>query len=222
MADVVLFDLDGTLTDPGVGIGRSVAYALSALGRPALTDEQLRGFVGPPLQESFGEVGLSPSEVERAVAAYRECFIERGMYENAVYDGIPDLLGALAARGMLLAVATSKPTVYARRILEHFALGHFFDVVVGAELDGSRRHKAEIVAEVLVRLPSSGAVMVGDRAQDVAGAAANGLPCVGVAWGYAGDGELEAAGAACVATSPADLLEKLLGDVPTAPTTSAD
>lgn len=201
----VLFDLDGTLTDPGTGIGNSVSHALATLGMPTLSAAQLRAFVGPPLQDSFGALGLSPADVDRAVVAYRSYFTDRGIYENVVYDGIPELLQDLRDHGVRLAVATSKPTVFAQRIVEHFELSAYFDVVIGSELDGSRRHKHQVIEEVLARLAppeDGGAVMVGDRAQDVVGATRAGLPCIGVTWGYADDGELAAVGAVCLVDTP--------------------
>jgi phosphoglycolate phosphatase len=206
----VLFDLDGTLTDPGVGIFNSVAYAFNALSLPPLNDEQLRGFVGPPLQDSFASLGLGSYEVATAVEAYREYFGKRGLYENEVYPGVPDALDALRAEGFGLVVATSKPRVFAERILRHFKLAHHFAIVVGSELDGSRRHKHEVVAACLDQIGTTKIVaMVGDREHDVRGAAAHGIPCVGVAWGYAGDEELADAGAAIVIDKPAQLLRAL-------------
>lgn len=209
---VVLFDLDGTLTNPGVGIANSVRHALTALRLPQLSSAQLRSFVGPPLQESFSALGLMQNEVDAAVDAYRAYFVDKGMYENHVYEGIADMLTALSPHAVRLAVATSKPTVFAQRILEHFGLDVFLEQVVGAELDGTRRHKHEVIAEVLARLdcPSHDAVMVGDMAQDVVGAAKVGLSCIGVSWGYGEPGELETAGAKCVVSTPEELLTSLL------------
>ena len=202
----VLFDLDGTLTDSAPGITNAVSHALTALGHEPLPIDELRSFIGPPLQESFAALGLDP---DVALTAYREYFTDRGIYENQVYDGIIPVLGALRARNVELGVATSKPTVYARRILDHFALTPYFSCVSGAELDGTRCHKHEVIADAVERLTLtdlSQAVMVGDRAHDVVGAARVGLNCVAVSWGYASDGELAAAGAPAVVSTPADLL----------------
>lgn len=204
---LVLLDLDGTLTDPWDGITRSVAHALDRLGRPALDETALRSFIGPPLQDSFAGLGLDGTGVEAAVRLYRERFAQQGLYEIRVYDGVAEALADLCAQGHRLAVATSKPTVFAQRIVEHVGLDRHLDVTVGATLDGSRRAKADVIAVALHRLgrPDTDAVMVGDRQQDVDGARAHGLPCLGVAWGYADPGELEQAGAIALLDAPADL-----------------
>lgn len=205
----VLFDLDGTLTDSRPGIINSVIHALGRLGLPALPDEQLRAFVGPPLHDSFASLGIEP---EAAVAAYREYFVDLGIYENSVYDGIPAVLDELLVGGLPVAVATSKPTVFALRVLDHFGLTTYFQAVHGAELDGTNRHKHEVVALALQSLDvdAASAVLVGDRAADAIGAAACGVPFIGAGWGYAEPGELEAAGATVIASTPADLLPLLL------------
>ncbi len=209
----VLFDLDGTLTDPIVGIANSVRHALRAMSLAELANDELRHWVGPPLQESFGSLGLSPEQALAAIASYREYFSEHGLYENGVYDGVEPALVALRGAGVRLAVATSKPTVFAERILEHFALTSHFESVVGSELDGTRVHKHDVITEALIRLDETNldaTVMVGDRAHDVLAAALVGIRSIGVAWGYAAEGELEAAGASAVVATPADLLERLL------------
>jgi phosphoglycolate phosphatase len=215
----VLFDLDGTLTDSGLGIGRSVAFALDALGKPALSDAQLRSFVGPPLPESFAAVGLDKVLIDQAIGKYREYFATTGMFENAVYPGIEPLLASLRHAGTRLAVATSKPEVFARRIVDHFGLTSYFDHVAGSGLDGSHRHKADVIALALAALGfdadsdpevRAGICMVGDRAHDAVGAAAHGLDFIGVAWGYAAPGELAEAGARDVAGTPSEL-SRLLG-----------
>lgn len=203
----VLFDLDGTLTDPSEGIFNSVRNATAVLGLAPLTDRQLRQFIGPPLRQSFANLGLGPSEVEAAIVAYRAHFSETGLYENAPYQGIEAALRELAAGGLRLAVATSKPTVFAERILVYFALDGYFDAVVGSELDGGRSDKHEVIAETLRQLsarPDDG-VMVGDRQHDILGAARAGMSSIGVSWGYAEFGELEAAGACQVVDRPEDL-----------------
>src|SRR3954451_11595204 len=190
--DVVLFDLDGTLSDPAEGIFNSVRNAVAVLGLSPLTDRALREFIGPPLRESFAGLGLGPSGVEAAIVAYRAHFSEVGLYENAPYPGIEAALRELLAGGLRLAVATSKPTVFAERILAHFALDGYFDAVVGSELDGRRSDKHEIIIATLRRLsalPTCG-VMVGDRKHDILGAARAGMSCIGVSWGYAEVGEL--------------------------------
>jgi phosphoglycolate phosphatase len=196
---VVLFDLDGTLTDPRVGITRSVAFALARFGIEVEDTDTLVPFIGPPLDESFVKLGgLAEADAWNAVLAYREYYTDTGIYENAVYDGIAEVLGELAARGWRLGVATSKPTVFAERILEHFDLRAAFEVVSGAEMDGSRQHKHLVIEHALAQLdvdPSPECVMVGDREHDIVGARRLGLATVGVTWGYGPREELEAAGA---------------------------
>lgn len=207
MPALILFDLDGTLTDPVEGIINSVAYAGAQMGLRPLTVAEQRRFLGPPLQDSFAELGLDPAGVAEAVRHYRDYFAAEGIYENRIYDGIPAALDDLAASGMPLAVATSKPAQFAERILSHFALADYFSCVSGATIDGSRRHKTDVIDFALAKLgvAPAAAVMVGDRAQDVLGAAASGVRCVGVRWGYAEPGELEAAGASQILEAPSDL-----------------
>jgi len=209
---LVLLDLDGTLTDPYVGICGSVAYAIAQLGKSPLTEQQLRSFIGPPLQDQFATLGLDTREVERAVALYRERFTERGLYENRVYAGVADALTALTAASLRLAVATSKPTVFAERIVRHLGLDEHLDLVAGATLDGTRRTKADVIAFALTALgaDASRAVMVGDRAQDIIGAREHGMRSIGVGWGYAEPGELEAAEADVVVETPEELVGALV------------
>lgn len=209
---LVLLDLDGTLMDPAVGITRCVTHALTSLHLPVPAVPALRALIGPPLQDSFAAMGLTAAQVDDAVALYRERFATTGMYENRVYDGILDVLEGLVASGATCALATSKPESSAQRIVDHFGLAPFLTVVGGATMDGTRRHKVDVVGHVLGRLPEprTGAVMVGDRAVDVAGARLHGLRAVGVSWGFAEPGELEAAGPDAVVHTPAQLLQVLL------------
>lgn len=211
-AVLILLDLDGTLTDPCQGISLSVVHALSGLGLPAPSASVLRSFIGPPLQDSFAALGLDDAAVALAIVLYRERFGDRGLFENQVYEGIPDALATLRASGHRLAVATSKPSPFAERIVQHFGLGPFFDLVAGATLDGVRRHKADVIAFALTELaaPAAGAVMVGDREQDISGARAHGMRSVGVRWGYAVPGELERAGADAIVDTPAQLIRELV------------
>ena len=205
----VLFDLDGTLTDSGPGIANSVLFALSALGAEPVTTAQLRAFVGPPVHDSFEGLGFDQPTCERAVAEYRRYFAQKGIYENQVYPGIEVVLSALRDKGVTLAVATSKPTAFATQILDHFGLSGFFSHVSGSELEGRARYKDEVIMRALTALSLVGrrdVCMVGDRATDVTGAAAAGLPAIAVRWGYAADGELECAGAAAIVQTPAELL----------------
>jgi phosphoglycolate phosphatase len=201
-----MFDLDGTLTDPYDGITRCVTHAFRRLNRVAPPAAQLRDFIGPPLQESFAN-WLPPADVEDAIGLYRERFDSIGWRENDVYPGIPELLDDLRTSGHQMIVVTSKPGIYAQRIVDHFALGQFFGRVVGATLDGTLRHKTELIAKALAETGAAAtqAVMVGDRSQDIVGAKANAVRAIGAGWGYAHAGELEAAGADAISATPRDL-----------------
>ncbi|MCG8592536.1 MAG: HAD hydrolase-like protein [Proteobacteria bacterium] len=195
-----LFDLDGTLTDPGEGITRCVAHALDQLGLPPASDAQLRHAIGPPLRDSFVELGGRPNQIEALVEAYREV----GLFENAVYPDIPELLEQLRRRGVTLLVATSKPTVFAERVLEHFELRAFFTGVYGSELDGGLSDKSELLAHARERshfTPETSA-LVGDRRFDMQAARAGGLLAVGALWGYGSSEELIASGADVLAEKP--------------------
>jgi len=212
-ADPVLFDLDGTLTASGPGILASVRHALERLGEPQPPSEVLDRFIGPPLLDSFQQFcGMDRERAWTAVLAYRERYAERGQFENSVYDGVVEVLSALAGAGRTLAVATSKAEAHAASILAHFDLAPFFSAIVGSELDGTRTAKAEVLAEALARLGAdpAAAVMVGDRRQDVVGAQAVGIPCLGGLWGYGTAEELTGAGADALVATPRDLLGLLL------------
>ena len=205
----LLFDLDGTLTDPFTGITRCIQHALGELGRPVPPAEELKWCIGPPLKESLATL-LGPEHAHLAGEAldkYRERFGVVGLLENETYPEIRGMLSELRRRGHPLHVATSKPTVFARRIVDHFALAEFFSSVEGSELDGARCDKTSLIAHVLQQqgIAPMNAVMIGDREHDVIGARANGVAAVGVLWGYGSRDELNAAGAfMCVAT-PGDL-----------------
>lgn len=209
--DVILFDLDGTLTDSAEGIMNCAEYALNAMGITEPDRSRLLRFIGPPLVDSFMDFyGMSREDALKAVALYRERFPVKGIFENRVYEGIPEALELLKKAGKRLAVATSKPEVYAKRILEHFKLAEFFEAVTGAELSGERNAKSEVIEECLKRLgnPDKGTVlMVGDRKHDVIGAKACGVDCAGVKFGYAEENELENAGAICTFDTPIQLAE---------------
>jgi phosphoglycolate phosphatase len=204
-----LFDLDGTLTDPREGITRSIAYALERLGRVAPPLAQLEFAIGPPLRASLAQLlGTESREVvEQALALYRERFADVGLFENAPYEGIGDALGALAASGATLVVATSKPTVYARRIVEHFSLHTHFADVHGCELDGTRENKRDLIAHILPPpgFDAARAVMIGDRGVDMLAARHHGLAAVGALWGFGSRDELLEAGAQSLCESPRDL-----------------
>ncbi len=203
MYKYILFDLDGTLTDPFEGITRSVQYALNAFGVKDEPLEALKRFIGPPLKASFMEFyGFDSDTAVAAVEKYRERFADIGIYENRLFDGIPQMLEKLKKTGHVLAIASSKPTVYVERILQHFHIRQYFDHVMGSELDGRGTDKKEVVQAVLsdlhIEKNSREAIMVGDRFHDVQGARACGLDCVGVTFGYGGKDELVQAGAAAV------------------------
>ena len=209
-----LFDLDGTLTDPGEGITRSVQYALARFGINVENRRELFCFIGPPLHESF-EVyyGFSRPDAMKAVDAYREYYAVKGIFENLVYDGIREMLAELQKNGVKICLATSKPELYARQILEHFALDSYFTAVAGSEMDGTRTKKAEVVERALMLLgnPSvADCVMIGDREHDVLGGSAHGLDTVGVLFGYGNREELERAGATYIAATPAEIVKILI------------
>lgn len=191
MYNHILFDLDGTLTNPYLGITNSIIYSLEKLNIEAPDNEALIPFIGPPLQESY-EVfyHLKDEKNLEAVQLYREYFSDKGMYENEVYPGIPLLLQALKSMDKKLYVATSKPTHFAHPILEHFKLDHYFEVIVGSELDGTRTNKAEIIQYVIDthQLNKDECLMIGDRKHDIIGAQKNHIDSVGVLYGY-GDAE---------------------------------
>jgi phosphoglycolate phosphatase len=208
----VLFDLDGTLTDPRRGFIGCIRHALSAMGRRCPPEAELATLIGPPLQQTFTELLASDAaDVATAVDLYRDRFSRIGMFENAVYPGIEEALQALRTTGAALFVATSKPTLYAKRILEHFRLSAYFKAVHGSELDGLRAGKVELIAHVLAaeRLPPALTHMVGDREHDMRGAVANGVRAVGALWGYGSRDELVAAGASSLCERPSGLAAAL-------------
>ncbi len=205
----VFLDLDGTLTDPKSGITGSIRHALAALGREPPGEDALVSWIGPPLLRSFEELLGDADLAAQALAHYRERFGEVGLYENRVYDGVPEMLDRLRAEGFRLMLATSKPHVYASRIIAHFGLDAWVERVFGAELDGTHADKPSLLAHALAESGAGpdGAVMLGDREHDVLGARANRLPCIGAAWGYGGADELGRAGATALADTPAEAAE---------------
>lgn len=218
MFSYILFDLDGTLSDPKQGICGSVQYALKSFGIDEPDLDRLEPFIGPPLRDSFMRYyDFTPEQAEAAVAKYRERFSVTGKYENTLYPGITVLLHDLEQAGAKLAVASSKPTVYVEDILVHFGIRQYFDIVVGSELDGTRDRKEEVVLEALRQLAQRyGAkpwevVMVGDRSFDIEGAKAAGTHNIAVAYGYAQPGELEQAGAEIIVRDVQGLRQVLLG-----------
>lgn len=219
MYHYILFDLDGTLTDPKPGITGCVQYALHQFGIEEPDADKLEPFIGPPLLDSFQEFyGFDEEKGQQAIAYYRERFSVVGLFENEVYPGIPQMLAKLQASGCHLAVASSKPEVFVRRILEHFALLNYFEVIVGSELDGRRSRKEEVVEEALRQLTGGemdemnpeNTAMVGDRKFDILGAKAYHIAAVGVSYGYAAKGELEEAGADRIAGTVEELERMLL------------
>jgi phosphoglycolate phosphatase len=210
----VLFDLDGTLTDPSPGIVACMRAGLAAVGATAAGDLPLADCIGPPLEDVFRDVhGLDDERVDAAVAAYRRAYQAGGLRDCAVIDGMAECLADLAARGVVLAVATSKPTPFATAVLEHVGLRHRFTVVAGASLDGRRRTKADVVTHALAQLgvapDPTGVVLVGDRRHDE-GARAVGIAAIGVAWGFAAPGELAAARPEALTATPNELTAHLI------------
>lgn len=210
----ILFDLDGTLTDPGLGITNSILYALREMGAELPERESLYRFIGPPLAKTFLEF-FPDEKVQEAIDTYRVYFRAKGMFENTVYDGIPHLLRELKARKIPAAVATSKPEEFAVTILEHFGLAEYFTVIGGAAMDGSRSEKQQVMEYVLDKLNVSPdhlpqCIMTGDRKYDIQGAKALGMTAIGVSWGYGNQEELTNAGADAVADTPAQLLDIII------------
>ena len=204
---IVLFDLDGTLTDSGEGITKCVKLALDHFKIPVESLDSLRYFVGPPLRDSFVKAGVPEADVEAAIAVYRSRYTNIGLFENRPYPGIRELLETLTDLGYRLFVATSKPEEMAVRVLQKFDLYRYFERVCGATLDKSRDNKSAVIAYLL---QSSGdaenAVMVGDTAFDVVGAAEHGINTIGVSWGYGSVEEMTAAGAVAIANTTEELL----------------
>ncbi len=211
---VILFDLDGTITDPKIGITKSFQYALQHFGIQVDNLDALEPVIGPPLKKSFSEFyHLSEDQIERAIEKYRERFSTVGLYENEIYDGMENLLKELSEAGYILEIASSKPTVFVEKICEHFKIKQYFTHIVGSFLDGRRGEKEEVV-EKAIRLSKATPdhiIMVGDRIYDVIGAHKKGIAVIGVSYGYGGRQELEEAGADVIVDTVAQLREKLLG-----------
>ena len=215
MRKYLLFDLDGTLTDPSFGITNSVMYALRKFGIEENNRENLFSFIGPPLYDSFREkYDMSHDDANLAVAYYREYFAPTGLYENTVYGGVCDMLDRLKNSGRKLVLATSKPEKFACEILKHFALDGYFDSVVGATMDETRNKKEDVIAYALreLNIDPSDAVMIGDRCYDVLGGKMYGLMTVGVLYGFGDEEELSEAGADYIAATVEDL-EKILVNI---------
>ncbi len=234
----LLFDLDGTVTDSGPGIMKAAQIALSRYNIEEADAERLRLFVGPPLDKSFIErYGFSKEQAWEAIGHFREYYNKTGVFENSVYPGMETLLKELKDEGYVIAIASSKPIVLIHKVLDHFDIDKYFDVVVGCELDGTRSKKSEVIEEVLrqlgamalehglanaghgspdegqlIRLVKEKSVMIGDRCYDVEGAHSFGMPCIGVLYGYGSRKEMDEAGADYIAATVEDLRDFFLGD----------
>lgn len=203
----VIFDLDGTLTDSGEGITKCVQLALEHFGIPVESLDHLRYFVGPPLRDSFVKAGVPEDKVEEAIAVYRSRYTNVGLFENTPYSGIRELLENLTDLGYRLFVATSKPEEMAVRVLQKFDLYRYFEKVCGATLDKSRDSKSAVIAHLLTATgKAEHAIMVGDTAFDVIGAAEHNISTIGVSWGYGIVEEMKEAGAIAIAHTPEELL----------------
>ena len=213
--EYILFDLDGTVTNPQEGITNSVKYALEYFGIHIEDNSTLNKYIGPPLRQSFMEyAGLSEEQSHIGMMKYREYFGPKGIYENKVYEGIPELFEKLKSEGKKMILATSKPWIYAEIILEKFDLKKYFDFVAGSEMNGVRTNKADVIKYAIDKynIPINNAVMIGDREHDIIGARKNGLMTIGVLYGFGNKGELKSAGADYIAESVEnlfDLIEKL-------------
>ncbi len=207
--DAIYFDLDGTLTNPKPGITRSIQYALQKLDHPTMpTEDELTWCIGPPLRASFVRLLGAETSADLAVSYYRERFSDVGLYENGVYDGIGDVLTSLRASGHRLFVATSKPHVFAERIINHFGLRNHFERVFGSELDGTRVDKSHLLEYALkeASVDPAKTLMIGDRSHDMIGAKNNGMKGIGVLYGYGSRDELLQAGAHHVCATPGAIL----------------
>ncbi|MBR1476995.1 MAG: HAD family hydrolase [Lachnospiraceae bacterium] len=211
MFDVFMFDLDGTLTDPGEGITNCVMYALKKFGIEETDRTKLYKFIGPPLFNSFQEYyGFSEEECERAIVYYRERFRDKGIFENEVYENIPEVLMALKNAGKRIVLATSKAEEFSVRILKHFNIYEYFDFCAGATMDLKRNAKADVIKYALENIDApdiSRVIMIGDRKHDIIGAKDNGLKAIGVLYGYGDRDELENAGADYIIDRPENILE---------------
>ncbi|WP_271495216.1 HAD family hydrolase [Enterococcus sp. 5H] len=209
----ILFDLDGTITNSAEGIIQAVLFAVKQLGLKTPNEEQLYSFIGPPLADSFEKLyGLNDQEVEKAVAYYREYYQKKGIFESHVYKGIPEVLASLKEKGCQLYLATSKPEIYAKQILNHFNLTHYFKGIYGASLDGKRSKKGDVIQYALKEaniLNLKETIMIGDRSHDILGAKENDLASIGVLYGFGNQSELEIAGASYIVSTPTEIISLL-------------
>ncbi|MEM7547676.1 MAG: HAD hydrolase-like protein [Pseudomonadota bacterium] len=208
----VFLDLDGTLTESGIGITRSIAHALEAMGHPVPPQAVLDQQIGPSLWDCFAGFGMDRADQDRAVALYRERYTTVGLFENRVYDGIAEMLVRLGEAGCMLHLATAKPIAYAKKITAHFDIGRHLTREFGSELDGTRTDKTELIAHALTETGASPAAsfMIGDRHHDMIGALNNGLTPVGALWGYGQPGELSDAGCTDIVANPAEAADLIL------------
>lgn len=210
MSKAIFFDLDGTLTDSGEGIINCAAFALETLGLDVPDRVTMRCFVGPPLRDTFMKFGVREDQTEEAIRIYRSRYLPIGKYENKPYPGVIELLERLRAEGHHLYVATSKPESTAMDVMNHFDIAKYFTLICGATMDGSREEKSQVIAYLLSFIDSpSQAIMVGDTAFDVTGAAAHGIPTIGVSWGYGSVKDMERSGAIGIAHTMDELYEML-------------
>ena len=215
MSKFVLFDLDGTLTDPALGITNGIIHMLKKTGRKVPPREELYFFIGPPLIPTFKQVyGMTDEEAQSALADYREYFAEIGIFENEPYPKIADALAKLKKAGCVIGTATSKPEVFAEKILVHFGLREYFDCVTGASMDEKRVAKADVIEDALARMGATPeeTIMVGDRFHDVEGANQFGMRTVGVLWGYGSRKELEEAGAKWTVSTMDEMTDVILSN----------
>lgn len=212
--EYILFDLDGTLSDPKIGITKSVQFALRRMGITEENLDHLEPFIGPPLQQSFSEFySFDETQIRTAITYYRERFKDKGMYENTLYEHIPSLLQELKDNGVTIVVATSKPTVFAEEILKYFNIHHHFDLIVGSNLDGTRTSKTEIIQHILHHYndrPKDSFIMIGDRKHDIIGAHNTGIDSISVTYGYGSIEELKAAKPTNIVKTVTELREALL------------
>ena len=203
----IFFDLDGTITDSGEGIMNCATLALEYFGLPVPSREEMRVFVGPPLDQTFIRFGVPADKTDEAIKVFRSRYTTVGKFENFPYPGVADMLQSLKEQGHRLFVATSKPEVMAIEVLRHFDLDGYFEQIAGATLDGSRSHKADVITYLLGLTGDVGqTLMVGDTAFDVIGAAAHGISTIGVSWGYGTVEDMEKAGAVAIAHSMEELV----------------
>jgi phosphoglycolate phosphatase len=212
--NLIIFDLDGTLTDPSLGITKGISHALTQMGMIPQPLNELKHFIGPPLIDTFMDhYKLSKYESEKAIKIFREYYSEKGLYENVPFHNINTLLNSLKNSEIKLAVATSKPQEFSEKILNHFLLGKYFDIIQGATMDNSLAHKKDIICETLKKFPEiekEKIIMIGDRKYDIEGAKENGILSIGVNYGFADPGEIEATSPDFIAESIEELFKILL------------